>query len=822
MEKIKQFFKKSKNITWLMMILAILEMGLVLYGSDQFWDSSEKLQQAEEKRYEYRDLSETLKKSSDYLTEEVRLFAVTQDMEYFRNYWYEAEKNQQRESVIEQIQKADLTKEEEHLLERAKYFSDTLMHIEVSSMRLTLESETVELVENLEYDSFMKKWVEYVKKYPLEQDFLIDQKSLKEEKAVEILFSSSYEKYKEIIDGNIQRFQKKMDRRLNREVQNAQKQTRQAAIWQIAFAAGELLVLALVFFCFHRLYIKPLLRYTNTIDVQQKESQFFVKPEGVWELERFGEVFNRLSKELLQELQRREEVEKELRVAKKEAEKANQIKSNFLAQVSHELRTPLNAVLGYLFLLENTDLSGEQSRHAGNMHMAAELLLEEINEILDFSKLESGKMIFEEKDFDLYYMVEELKSVLENEGKKRGISMVFQVDDDVPRYLKADPLRLKQVLTNLLFNGLKFTKEGRVSLCIHALRIGKNSCTLEFVVEDTGIGIKREQQLKIFDAFAQSDASITRKYGGTGLGLPICKRMVEEASEGRYTLLLESEEGKGSWFFFTLDFPYGEAVEPDLQETEGLQAEGAGVPILIVDDNQINLVMEREILHKFGYEADVEKDPHKVIERMEQKAYAIVFLDISMPELSGYDVCRMIRERKEWSSVVVIALTANLGEDVVEKIREAGMNDYLSKPIPMERLKKLLQKYTRKWIALEPENVVSEETEEDTYISIESLKELLNGDETAVRELLEIFLEDNGQFEEKVLEYLEKDEETALEMELHRIKGVSGNLQCTALERIACTCMECVRAGSQWDAEREELFCVFHRTLDEIRQYLEE
>lgn len=818
MERIRNFLKKSKNITRLMLFLAVLEMVMVLYGTYQLWTSSENLQRAEEARYEYRNGSEALEECSDYLTREARLFAVTGDVEHFRNYWYEAEEEKQRENVIEEMEKANLPMEEENLLARAKYFSDTLMHIEISSMRLTLESRNIAKEEYSE-DTFLQKWMDYVKSYPLESDFKLKKKSQKKEMAVQILFGSSYEKYKEIIDNNIGQFQEKMEKRLNGEVNKAQEQTRQAGIWQIVFVAGEMLVLVLIFISFHKMYIQPLLRYTDTIDLQQHKRQFFIEPEGVWELERFGEVFNQLSSDLLEELNHREEVERQLRAAKEEADEANQTKSNFLAQISHEIRTPLNAVLGYLFLLENTKLSGEQRRYAGNMHMAADILLEEINEILDFTKIESGKMLFERKNIDLFHMVEELKSVLENEGKKRGLSMDFQVDEDVPRYLKADALRLKQILTNLLFNGLKFTKEGSVSLFIHARRLGKNSCTLEFVVKDTGIGIKREQQLKIFDAFAQSDASITRKYGGTGLGLPICKRMIEEASNGRYTLLLESKEGMGSQFFFTLDFAYGEMVEIQEKEAKRSVEKRESLPVLIVDDNQINLVMEREILHKFGYEADVESDPHKVMGRMEQKKYALVFLDISMPELSGFDVCRMIRERKEWASTIVIALTANIGDDVVEKVQEAGMNDYLSKPIPIERLRELLEKYTD---CLFDETITEDDEEaEDAYVSIEKLKDLLNGDEAAVKELLEIFLEDNGQFEKKVLEYVQVKDNKALEMELHRIKGVSGNLQCGPLEQIAWKCMEAVKEEKEWSREYKELLDVFQKTMEEIRRYIE-
>lgn len=811
--------KKSKNITILTVVLSVLVMSMVLFGTHLLCTSSKNLQQAEEKRLEYRSLAETLGSTSDYLTSEVRLFAVTGDVEHFKNYWYEAKKTKQRERVIEQIKQSGATMEEENLLEKAKYYSDILMHIEISSMKLTMQGYGIKAKDYKE-DAFLFRWMTYTEQYWLEKDFVRKKKQEQKEKGIEILFNHTYEVYKQLIDNYLDDFEVKINRRMNREVAVADRETRQASMLQIVFGVGELFVLFMIIRFIHQLYIKPLLRYTKTIDRQQKNRQMFVEPEGVWELEKFGETFNQLSEDLLMELEQREEAEKQMRLAKEEADSANRIKSDFLARMSHEIRTPLNAIKGYLYLLEDTKLSGEQRRFAGNMHLATDILLEEINEILDFSKIESGKMVFERVNFDLYHLVEELKGILEHEGEKRGLAMDFQVDSDVPRYLVGDSLRLKQVLTNLLFNGLKFTKKGKVSLSIHALRLGKSGCTLEFIVEDTGIGIKKEQQLTIFDAFAQSDASITRTYGGTGLGLPICKRIVEEASNGRYTLLLESKENVGSRFFFTLDFQIGEGIKPQVESKQLRKGNREMVPILIVDDNKINLTLEEEILHKFGYRADVETDPAKVIKRMEQKKYSIIFLDISMPEISGYEVSRMIRERKEWQDTIIIALTANIGEEIVGKVKEAGMNDYLPKPIPMERLKEILEKYTI--ISLEQSEEKEEETPENALVAINRLENLLNGDKQAVKELLEIFLEDNRQFKEKVLEYEAEEDLEALEMELHRIKGVSGNLQCISLEQAAWTCMDCIKQNKAFTEELQQVFLVFEQTMEEIVRYVKE
>ena len=212
----------------------------------------------------------------------------------------------------------------------------------------------------------------------------------------------------------------------------------------------------------------------------------------------------------------RKQIEEVMRKAKEQADEANKMKSDFLSMVSHEIRTPLHAITGYLFLLEDSNLEPEQMEYVENAQFATNILLEEISEILDFSKIEAGKMLIENKNFNFRKLIREIKSVLENEAGTRGIELQFNVSDDIPEYLIGDPLRLKQVLTNLIYNGIKFTKVGFVKLCVDIQdKQSLDHIVLSFIVEDSGIGIKKEMQDKIFEAFTQSDASVTRKYGGT-------------------------------------------------------------------------------------------------------------------------------------------------------------------------------------------------------------------------------------------------------------------------------------------------------------------
>ena len=856
--KLKDKWKKSSYITGVILLLAVVQMAMIFDGVWLQKSSAETLQEAYSNQITYRTLASDLGNYSDYLTNEVRKFAVTQDLQYFENYWDEAKLQKHREKIIDQIEAADIPASEERSLELAKYYSDTLMHIEISSMRLVLETMDLTGLEgdgskDSEQNAFLAECIRYVKEYPLENDYQFDdsksvdsesddgkfnsgQKSglnsesdengLKKEKAHQaelILYGSAYDTYKDLIDTNIEKFQNSLNTRLAREVLAARSKSNQAVFLQIFFGFGEIVVLVLILIIFQRWYIKPVICYKKTIEHQHGRRKMFVEPEGVWELQEFAREFNALSTDMLSELVKSEKIEQELTDAKRQAEKANQVKTQFLTQMSHELRTPLSTISGYLFLLEDTRMSGEQRRYMENIHLAADILLEEINEILDYSKLESGRMTFENKNFSLIQLADALKGILENEAEQRNLTFTVEMDENVPEYVHGDPLKLKQVLTNLIYNGFKFTKEGGVTLRIKSLHFSTKYCVLEFRVEDTGIGVKKEQRQKIFDAFAQADASITRKYGGTGLGLPICRKIVQEMSKGKYTLLLESEEGVGSCFYFDMDFEYGKEEKKRKKETLSDKRSKRSLSILIVDDNKVNRILEAEVLHKFGYIADTEGDPEAVLDRMRQTAYDIVFLDISMPKISGYELSMQIRKDAAFQDTVIIALTANIGEEVLEKVKEAGMDAYLPKPIPMEQLKELLEKYTAQTIHTlhAPQLIESKTTaKSDEWIALKGLEEQFYGDKEAVAELLSIFMEDNVSFCENLKTAIKRADWEAAEMQVHRIKGVSGNLMCYPLEAAAKMCLMDVKKQKWNEAHGEQLFLVFEQTMQEVSVYV--
>ena len=401
--------KESKYYTRIILLLALLVMAMIFLGTYSLQNSSKNLQQAYANQLKYRTLAMELRDSSDYLTNEVRSFAVTGELSHFRKYWDEARNEKHREKAIAEMEKADLPNDEQRYLQRAKYFSDTLMHIEISSMRLVLEDKDV-TTGMYSDDKQMQEWVAYVRSYPLEKDYQCAADKKKQQSEM-MLHGVIYETYKELIDSNVEKFQSELNGRLDQTVKKAAGASKKAFFIQLIFGFCEIAVLMFILILFQKSYINPVMKYKRTIERQQGRRQIYIQPEGVWELRQFAEEFNALSQDMLEELTKSERIERELLEAKKQAEDANHVKTQFLTQMSHELRTPLNTISGYLFLLEDTKMSGEQRRYAENMHLATDILLEEINEILDYSKLQSGKMTFENK---IYFSGLRLERMFQN------------------------------------------------------------------------------------------------------------------------------------------------------------------------------------------------------------------------------------------------------------------------------------------------------------------------------------------------------------------------------------------------------------------------
>jgi len=417
----------------------------------------------------------------------------------------------------------------------------------------------------------------------------------------------------------------------------------------------------------------------------------YTNEELIQNLTQAGVELESMNRELTEEIEYVKRMEQELKMAKDRAEEMSQAKGEFLANMSHEIRTPMNGVIGTLQLLTDTKLGAAQQEYVDTAHKSAHSLLTILNDILDLSKIEAGKLNIELIPLDLREIVSELITLHTMTAEEKVIQLYADIDEQLPQVLIGDPTRIRQILANLISNALKFTEKGHVRVKISVVSSDDNNADIRMEVEDTGVGIREEIKDKLFNEFTQADGSTTRKYGGTGLGLAIVKQLVEMMN-GEFGV--ESVPGEGSAFWFGV--PLGISAEQTIKQPLDQEMEFKGNlsgHVLLVEDNPINQMVAQKMLEKIGIQSTLAADGQEALNFLDQEEFDAVLMDCQMPVMDGFEATRHIREQGALLKLPVIAMTANVMEGDREKCIEAGMNDYIGKPVVEADLKKTLARW---------------------------------------------------------------------------------------------------------------------------------
>ncbi|MGB1091011.1 MAG: ATP-binding protein [Oceanobacter sp.] len=481
-----------------------------------------------------------------------------------------------------------------------------------------------------------------------------------------------------------------------------------------------------------------------------------------------------------------EERTRALALARDEALAAARARSDFIANMSHELRTPLNGVLGTLRMLASTQLSDSQRKLVQIANESGSHLLEVINDVLDFSKIDAGKMKLETLPVDLSALIQGVADTLASAAEAKNILLSCHLPQDFPIQIQSDPLRLRQILLNLLSNAIKFTPEGKVDIYLSKLEQ-----FFEIRVADTGIGMTEEQQSRIFEAFDQADGSITRQFGGTGLGLSICGRLIE-LLEGEISLSSQPEVGTE----FVVRLPLVQTQETSQAVIRNQQTRPfENKSVLLAEDNSINQMVAVHLLEEMGVRVECVDNGREALEKLEQRQFDLILMDLQMPEMGGIEATEKIRaSESDHRYIPIVAMTAHTHDDQLNECRKAGMNDHLSKPIDPTQIETVLNRIFKLHVdSAEQDNLVSEPKQviercqeirghspaivnRNSALNLEASVARLGGAADILIELIQRFVEKHADAEAFFVSAVAAQNHEEIAALSHSIKGSAANL----------------------------------------------
>ena len=489
--------------------------------------------------------------------------------------------------------------------------------------------------------------------------------------------------------------------------------------------------------------------------------------------------------------------EMELQEAKHKAEEASEAKAQFLSTMSHEIRTPMNAVIGMTHILLQEDPKPEQVDNLKTLQFAADNLLALINDILDFNKIEAGKIKFEQIDFNLKEVCTGIHQSLIFKAREKHIEFVLDFDEYIPAWLKGDPVRIGQIITNLVSNAIKFTHQGTVTLRAQATREERDFFTVHMAVVDTGIGIPEDKQELIFERFSQASEDTTRKFGGTGLGLAITKKLLELHGS---TIEVNSVVGEGTTFSFELRLQKSQKRQGPIQSAVLKQIQMdrlAGLRILVAEDNDVNRVVVKKFLDKWHTHATFAVNGKDAVEQVQAQPFDIILMDLQMPEMDGFTATREIQQMDDgkYANLPVIALTASVMSSSKDKVRQSGMIDFVTKPFNPNDLYQMLLKYadhaerlqtatgpTEVEGTTEAEAAAAQTAENKALFRFRNITAIAEGSTEFITEVTQSYLETITTFQAEYREALEARDKEKIRFVTHKVKASIRFLEMTPMQ----------------------------------------